>query len=207
MQHIFIATDELEFEKRLSWRRVVKAQVKREGHIWDEHWKKAGCSSLAEWRAALRIKYGYDLFRPEELAWRQCIVRDPAVTAPKIYSGLYQGWAKYRNDGQRRASPYAEHLENERFMSVPDFEHRIATFGQHPRETIIALHDPATDRYVLMDGHHTVGAFAKIYATGRSTTAILEMHVASVPRYMSPLFELWCGGKIPVLPIEPKDEA
>ncbi len=204
MKSVSITPDELVFEKRLSWRRVVKAQVKREGRIWDEHWQEAGYGSLADWRTALRIKYGYVLFRPEALAWKQCMVRDPAMTAQKIYSGLYQGWAKYRNDGTRRASAYTEHLQNERFMTVPDFENRIATFGQHPRETVIALHDPATDRYVLMDGHHTVGAFAKIYATGRQTSTQLEMHVASVLEYMSPLFDLWCKGDIPVLPVEPE---
>ena len=198
-----IVADELVFEKTLSWRRVIKAQVRREGKAWDEHWSKAGYRSLGDWRAALRIKYGYALFRPEELAWRRCIVRDPAVTAQKIYSGLYQGWVKYCDDGQRRTSPYIEHLQNERFMTVPDFENRIATFGQHPRETVIALHCPVTNRYVLMDGHHTVGAFAKIYATGRTTSAKLEMHVASIPSYMSPLFDVWCRGGIPILPIEP----
>lgn len=199
MENACITPDELMFEKRLSWRRVVKAQIKREGHIWDEHWRKAGCSSLSEWRTALRIKYGYDLFRPETLEWRQVIIRDPSVTAQKIYSGLYQGWTKYRNDEARRASPYLEHLQNERFMTVSDFEHRIASFGTHSRETVIALHDPATHRYVLMDGHHTVGAFAKLYATGRSTLVQLEMHVATIPSCMSPLFDMWCEGKIPVL--------
>lgn len=205
MAYVSIAQNELTYEKHLSWKRVIKAQTKREGRIWDEHWSKAGYQCLADWRTALRIKYGYTLFLPKELLWRQVVVKDPSVTAQKIHSGLYQGWTKYRNDEARRASPYREHLDNERFMTVQDFEHRIATFGQHLRETVVALHDPATDRYVLMDGHHTAGAFAKLYATGRSTDVVLEMHVASIPKYMSPLFEIWCKGLVPVLPVQPGD--
>ena len=193
-----ITNKDLTFEKELSWEEVFNAQIDREGKIWDKHWKESGYSSLKDWRNALLTKYGYDLFNLDRLEWKQFTIKNPAKTASLIHSGLYQGWAKYRNDEKRRASPYDEHLENEAFVASPDFEKRISALGTRPRETGIALRDPVSNKVVLVDGHHTVGAFAKLYATGRSTDATLELHLADISTNQHSLFEKWMAGEIPI---------
>lgn len=194
-----ITNKDLLLEQSLSWQEVIDAQIKREGAIWDAHWKKAGFTSLREWRMSLLTKYGYSLFSLEKLDWKQYIITDPAKTTISIHSGLYQGWAKYRNDHKRRASPYSEHLNNGPFMNSQAFENRIAALGTHTRETAVALRDPVSNKIVLIDGHHTVGAFAKLSATGRSTTAELELHLADIDASQHDLFETWMAGEIPII--------
>ena len=202
MIHKIIDKD-LVFEQDISWENVVDEWVKREGGTWDDHWKPAGYTSLWHWRKALLRKYGFEPLGLEKLEWRQCIVKDPAQTATQFYSGPYSGWVKYRNDDQRQSTPFAEHLQNEQFMSVPDFENRISTFGRRPRETAIALRDPKTMKTVLVDGHHTVGSFAKLGATDRSTDVELELHIADIQPEDHELFEQWMQGDVPLVEVSP----
>lgn len=198
-----ITDKDLVFEQDISWSAVVDAWVKREGTIWDDHWKPEGYSSLWHWRKALLRKYGFEPFDLKSLQWKQCVVRNPVQTATQFHSGPYSGWVKYRNDGHRQSTPFAEHLQNNQFMSVPDFENRIATFGKQPRETAIAIRDPKTMKTVLVDGHHTVGSFAKLGATNRSTDVELELHIADIQLQDHELFEQWMQGNIPLVDVSP----
>ena len=198
-----IQDNELEFEGPVTWAEVRAQQIEREKDIWDEHVKDAGYSSLSEWRDALLIKYGFSLFDIEGLEWRSMLVKDPSATAARIHTGPYNGWVKYRNDEVRRAAPFAECLDCKNFMEHEGIERRVKELDGLDIATAIALRDPVSKKVVLIDGHHTVSSFAKLYATDRATETKLRLHIADIKTYDHELFEAWMDGKVPVRTVTP----
>lgn len=133
------------------WSEVLEHWRDAEEESWRPYYTERGFATWDEWRAVYRAA-----LRLPERTWR----KEPAVDIPLWYIGGFQGWKKYRPEGERATTfaTVAESpllLENAKIMSLVDSLRATTFIGVRCGNDI-----------ALIDGTHRASAYAYRAAHG-----------------------------------------
>lgn len=180
-----LSPSEFSSASSLDWETLFDAWKKRESGIWDAHFKERGYESWEDYRLGSKgtlAKLGLDPIRLNDLALESRHIVDTSISVPKLYCAPFPGWSIHnpRRDhtGRGRTESilfrdivtYGEILKNDRVATI------LPRLQKPEPLTAIVLETPVGTHLVL-DGCHTLSAYAISAAQGIQTMAPLELHV------------------------------